>query len=177
MATYYQILDVDNNATLEQIRRAFRKKAKECHPDISNDSDSKERFQKLNEAHQVLTDANKRRLYDIRLKNGIVIRKVYYRPATTNPQNAGQRRWVKYNKRKPEPETPLEKIFDKILFYLLLLIGLYGVIYGLYRIFISPPENPEIKPVNGLIGGLVFTLLLVFLYKSLQMGVKSKTPK
>lgn len=176
MATYYQILDVDNNATIEQIRRAFRRKAKECHPDISKDSDSKERFQKLNEAHQILTDPNKRRLYDIRLKNGIVIRKVYYRPATTTPQNAGQRRWVKYNKRKPEPETPFEKIFDKILFYILLLIGLYGIGFGLYRM-ISPPLDPEIKPVNGLIAGLVFTLLLVFLNKILQSGAKSKTSK
>ncbi|MBS4012523.1 MAG: J domain-containing protein [Bacteroidetes bacterium] len=165
MANYYQILEVGKDASVDQIRKAFRKKAKECHPDINKDQGSKEKFQKLNEAHQILTDPIKKRQYDLRLKNGIVITKVYYRPATTKSQPTGQKRWVRYVRKKPEPETPLEKMFDKILFYLLLLVGVYGIAFGLYRMFISPPENPDIRPVNGLIGGFVFTALLLLFYQ------------
>ena len=62
---YYEVLGVDKNATDEDIKRAYRKKAKECHPDLHpDDKDAAERFKELNEANEVLSDANKRARYD-----------------------------------------------------------------------------------------------------------------
>ena len=62
---YYDILGVSKTATAEEIKSAFRKKAKECHPDLNPDDKAKEaQFKELNEAAEILTDADKRAKYD-----------------------------------------------------------------------------------------------------------------
>lgn len=62
---YYEVLGIDKNATDEDIKRAYRKKAKECHPDLHpNDKESEARFKELNEANEVLSDPDKRARYD-----------------------------------------------------------------------------------------------------------------
>ena len=62
---YYEVLGVDKKATDEEIKRAYRRKAKECHPDLHpDDKDAVERFKELNEANEVLSDPDKRARYD-----------------------------------------------------------------------------------------------------------------
>ncbi len=62
---YYEVLGVDKNATEADIKRAYRKKAKECHPDLHpDDKTAEERFKELNEANEVLSDPDKRARYD-----------------------------------------------------------------------------------------------------------------
>ncbi|MCL2025001.1 MAG: molecular chaperone DnaJ [Coriobacteriia bacterium] len=62
--SYYDVLGVTKNATAEDIKKAFRHKARECHPDVSDAADAEDRFKKLNEAYDVLSDPAKRRQYD-----------------------------------------------------------------------------------------------------------------
>ncbi|MDR3051503.1 MAG: molecular chaperone DnaJ [Oscillospiraceae bacterium] len=62
---YYEVLGVNKNATDEEIKRAYRKAAKESHPDLHpNDKKAEERFKEVNEAYEVLSDDNKRARYD-----------------------------------------------------------------------------------------------------------------
>ncbi|MGC9219884.1 MAG: molecular chaperone DnaJ [Solirubrobacteraceae bacterium] len=62
---YYKILGVGKNATDEEIKKAYRKLARRYHPDRNpGDSQAEERFKRISEAHDVLSDPDKRRDYD-----------------------------------------------------------------------------------------------------------------
>ena len=62
---YYEVLGVGKNSTDDEIKKAYRKKAKECHPDLHpNDEEAVKRFAELNEANEVLSDPDKRARYD-----------------------------------------------------------------------------------------------------------------
>lgn len=61
---YYALLEVDREATPEAIKRAYRKKAMKVHPDVAPGDDAAEKFKELTEAYEVLSDPNKRAIYD-----------------------------------------------------------------------------------------------------------------
>ena len=62
---YYEVLGVSKTATEQEIKSAFRKKAKEFHPDLNKDDPSAaEKFKEAQEAYSVLSDENKRKMYD-----------------------------------------------------------------------------------------------------------------
>ncbi|MFP4591695.1 MAG: molecular chaperone DnaJ [Halobacteriales archaeon] len=61
---FYAVLGVDRDATEEEITRAFRKKAAKYHPDVSDEPDAEETFKRVKKAKEVLTDEEKRQLYD-----------------------------------------------------------------------------------------------------------------
>jgi curved DNA-binding protein len=62
---YYKILGVDKNTSTDEIKKAYRKLARKYHPDVNpGDGKAEERFKEINEAHEVLTDAEKRAKYD-----------------------------------------------------------------------------------------------------------------
>lgn len=62
---YYEVLGVSKNATDAEIKSAFRKKAKEYHPDLNKDNpNAAEKFKEAQEAYSVLSDESKRKMYD-----------------------------------------------------------------------------------------------------------------
>ena len=61
---YYEALGVPRDADTEDIRRAYRKLARENHPDINKDPEAEDRFKEIAEAHEVLRDEERRRQYD-----------------------------------------------------------------------------------------------------------------
>lgn len=61
---YYSLLGVDRSASEADIKKAYREKARKLHPDVNKASDAEEKFKAVNEAYQVLSDADKRARYD-----------------------------------------------------------------------------------------------------------------
>src|SRR5690242_18350661 len=61
---YYAILGVTPQTPIDEIKRAYRKLARQYHPDVSKEPDAENRFKEINEAWQVLQDEQKRAQYD-----------------------------------------------------------------------------------------------------------------
>lgn len=61
---YYTLFELTPNATQDEIRQAYRRLARTCHPDISTAPNAEERFKELNAAYAVLADPAKRKIYD-----------------------------------------------------------------------------------------------------------------
>ncbi|KAJ0012345.1 hypothetical protein NQD34_013320 [Periophthalmus magnuspinnatus] len=73
MVDYYQVLGVQRESTAEDIKKAYRKLALRWHPDKNPDNkiEAEKKFKELSEAYEVLSDANKRSLYDRYGKDGL----------------------------------------------------------------------------------------------------------
>jgi curved DNA-binding protein len=62
---YYKILEVDKSATKEEIKKQYKKLARKYHPDVNpGNQEAEDKFKAINEAHEVLSDAEKRKKYD-----------------------------------------------------------------------------------------------------------------
>lgn len=61
---YYEVLGVSKTASEEEIKRAFRKLAKQYHPDVNKEEGAEEKFKEIGEAYAILSDPEKRRQYD-----------------------------------------------------------------------------------------------------------------
>lgn len=64
MTDYYEVLGVPRDATAEQIKKAYRRMAMKVHPDVATGDDAAEQFKAVNEAYEVLSDPNKRAVFD-----------------------------------------------------------------------------------------------------------------
>ena len=62
---YYGILGVRQDADGDEIKKAYRRLARELHPDVNPDPQTQERFKEITQAYEVLSDAEKRQMYDL----------------------------------------------------------------------------------------------------------------
>ena len=70
--SYYEILGISKNASDDEIKKAYRKLALKYHPDRNpNDKEAEKKFKEVNEAHEVLSDKQKRSRYDQFGKAGV----------------------------------------------------------------------------------------------------------
>lgn len=61
---YYEVLGISKNATKDEIKKAYRLLAKKYHPDVNKEQDAEKKFKEVNEAYEVLSDDQKRQMYD-----------------------------------------------------------------------------------------------------------------
>ena len=64
-ADYYALLKIRRDATQDEVKRAYRRLARELHPDVNPDPETQERFKEITQAYEVLSDTDKRRMYDM----------------------------------------------------------------------------------------------------------------
>jgi len=161
---YYKILGISSQADEKEIKQAFRERAKAYHPDVSDLTDSKKKFQLINEAYQTLIDNKSRRIYDFKMRYHSV------------PHTTGKRRnreftsyYDNYSKTRENyyqyygnPFFNMGKIktFDLILFYSMVVIGLLAVIFGIIDLFFS--KWIGLQNITGLLFGLSFLFLLIY---------------
>jgi curved DNA-binding protein len=98
---YYKTLGVDKNADQNAIKKAYRKLARQHHPDANKgDKKSEEKFKEINEAYEVLSDPEKRKLYD---RMGSNYRQ--YQQAGGDPRSYDWGQWVRENMSGPGGRT------------------------------------------------------------------------
>jgi molecular chaperone DnaJ len=64
-ADHYAVLGVAHDATQDEIKRAYRRLARELHPDVNPDTEASERFKDVTAAYEILSDAQRRQMYDL----------------------------------------------------------------------------------------------------------------
>ncbi len=61
----YETLEINENASADEIKKAYRKLARKYHPDVNKDPQAEEKFKEINKAYETLSDESKRKNYDM----------------------------------------------------------------------------------------------------------------
>lgn len=129
---YYQLLEVPQNATAEEIKRAYREKVKLLHPDVNRTAEAQEIFTLVSEAYETLGNENKRVMYDLKLKNASAqkqaIKNFHYD-------------WESFRKASFAKKTPVQNVKAQILFPLQMFAGFVIALVPLTGIFMFDWEG------------------------------------
>jgi hypothetical protein len=104
---YYSDLGVGRSASIEEVRSVYRALAKIYHPDVNKDSAATQKFRQVTEAYEVLSDINKRSLYDQTLTDDVAS-EARKRPAAKKKTKPSSKKTTKSKKKPEQEESPTE---------------------------------------------------------------------
>jgi curved DNA-binding protein len=110
---YYKILGVARDASADDIKRAYRKLARKYHPDVSKEPDAETKFKEVNEANEVLKDAEKRAQYDA-LGSGWHAGDEFRPPPGAGAGAGRGRGWQRAERMSPEEAAQFSDFFSSI---------------------------------------------------------------
>ncbi len=162
-ADYYKILGISREASMEQIRRAYRSKAKLYHPDINKSANAKIIFQLINEAYQILINPEKKKWYDFKLRypttTGVRPQREHRHTATYESYYRAYTRNQQERKEERESARYRKTIFDHFMFYFLVVAGVVAIISSVTDIVAKDFNS---KTASGLIFGVWFLLIMIW---------------
>jgi len=168
-ADYYQILGISREANVDQIKQAYRSKAKMYHPDINKAPNAKIFFQLISEAYQVLNNPEKKKWYDFKLRypstTGMRPQHEHRRPSTYESYYRAYTKSQQERKEEKEHEKYVKTLFDNIMFYFFVFVGATAIIFSIIDIFY---DNISKRTINGLVFGAWFLFLLFYGWNTLN---------
>ena len=120
MKNYYEILEVDKNASEEVIEKAYKTLAKKYHPDLQNNSDCQDKMRQINEAYEILSNDFKRREYDEKIKRQSVSIEEYNRIIQENNRlkkdlkRVANQREMSQNHERLEEMSIMQRYYEQI---------------------------------------------------------------
>lgn len=120
MKNYYEILEVDKNASEEVIEKAYKTLAKKYHPDLQNNSDCQDKMRQINEAYEILSNDFKRREYDEKIKKQSVSIEEYNRiiqennRLKTDLKRVSNQREMSQNQERLEEMSIMQRYYEQI---------------------------------------------------------------
>lgn len=166
---YYKILSVSPLADAEEIRKAFKEKALQYHPDVNPHEKAVEVFQLINLAYRTLIDPELRRKYDFKMKYGQSPDTQAYDARRRHPADAEYYRRRQENASYARPKKVSKSIrrLNLFIFYSITVILSLGIIYGMIDLF-----------VNFKIGGLLFSLIsMIVIFSGVRIIKREKNEK
>ena len=120
MKNYYEILEVDKNASEEVIEKAYKTLAKKYHPDLQNNSNCQDKMRQINEAYEILSNDFKRREYDEKIKRQSVSIEEYNRIIQENNRlkkdlkRVANQREMSQNQERLEEMSIIQRYYEQI---------------------------------------------------------------
>ena len=120
MKNYYEILEVDKNASEEVIEKAYKTLAKKYHPDLQNNSNCQDKMRQINEAYEILSNDFKRREYDEKIKRQSVSIEDYNRIIQENNRlkkdlkRVANQREMSQNQERLEEMSIMQRYYEQI---------------------------------------------------------------
>jgi uncharacterized membrane protein YiaA len=161
---YYQILGVPENATIGEIKEAFRRKAKAFHPDINKTEGAHEQFIDINEAYSYLVNLHTK---GSGVAAGQPAQDEYYRQwIARERQNAraraAKRARMKFEEFQQSSVYKTTSMLSHLLDYFLMLLGVFIIIaagFGLYSQGLYITDNgQEVLNIRGIFADIVITI-------------------
>ena len=176
MVRYYQILGVKPKATLEQIKKAYRKRAKELHPDVNKSENAHEEFILLNEAFEYLQNLKTGKRYDNRTREYTRSKKSKASRHSWEERDRERARQRAKEHAQMEYEKFTQTDFYKTSEALGLVIELIYLLLGVAVLVICPILGYNISGASGLIGAGVIILVVSPLFIGVFRDKAGKIP-
>ncbi len=175
VSDYYRILGISENASIKEIKNAFRRKAKACHPDINKSRDAHEKFIDINEAYTYLMNHHTRvspgRAYQQDSDN--YYRQWMERERQKARRHAAQRARMRFEEFRQSSIYQTTSMLSHGLDYFLLFLGLFIITAGTIGFYTQglriEDNGEEVVNIRGIIGILII-IFTGIMFISLSWG-------